>query len=537
MRSIPLAVAALTFATATAFAQQPAHPPEHPPAPSDTSMAGMPGMKRPAAAPADTTPGRKPARDTSPMGMPGMRHGAERDTSTARRGIVTAPRGGAPSVMSMNHGSSSMGRDSGMAGPLGVPESRDASGTAWQPDVTSMFAWHRPAGRWSLMFHGNAFLEYIGQGSDRGEQQLGSVNWFMGMARRTLAGGSLSLRGMLSLEPLTVGKCGYPDLLATGESCNGKPLHDRQHPHDVFMEVAARYQRALGHSLALEVYGGPAGEPALGPVAFPHRVSALWSPMAPISHHWQDATHIAYGVLTGGIFGPRWKLEGSAFNGREPDDNRYDFDLGALDSYSGRLWFLPSARLALQVSTGYLRDAELTTDGAADVHRSTASLEYQLPLPPGGSWASTLVWGQNRAHGLVTSTQLAESSLDVDGRNVFYGRGELAQKTGQDLSLDDEALARRVFRVGKLALGYTRQVGTGAMRPAVGGELSLNFAPLALKPFYGSATSAGFSLHLSIRPAAMGMATPEAMARTAGRGWNGLEPPLPPPSPAAAATP
>ena len=302
-------------------------------------------------------------------------------------------------------------------------------------------------------------------------------------------------------------------------------------------ELATAFSVSLGAQNALGVYLGYPGEPALGPPTYMHRPIARLLIDAPLSHHWQDATHIAYGVLTGGIFGPRWKLEGSAFNGREPDDNRYDFDLGPLDSYSGRLWFLPSARLALQVSTGYLRDAELTTDGAADVHRSTASLEYQLPLPPGGSWASTLVWGQNRAHGLVTSTQLAESSLDVDGRNVFYGRGELAQKTGQDLALDDEALAQRVFRVGKLALGYTRQVGTGAMRPAVGGELSLNFAPSALKPFYGRATSAGFSLHLSIRPAAMGMATPEAMARTVGRGWNGLEPPLPPPSPAAAATP
>jgi hypothetical protein len=306
------------------------------------------------------------------------------------------------------------------------------------------------------MLHGNAFLQYIEEGSSRGEQQLGSVNWFMGMAQHPLGDGDLALRAMLSLEPLTVGKCGYPDVLATGEFCNGQPLHDRQHPHDVFMEVAALYQRALTRGLAFELYGGPAGEPALGPVPYSHRISAMWSPLAPISHHWQDATHVAFGVVTGGAYGRRWKLEGSAFNGREPDDNRFDFDLGALDSYSGRLWFLPTDRLALQLSNGYLREAERTLEGArADVHRSTASLMLNVPVRGAGLWANTLVWGQNRAHGLVTNAGLVESSLDLDGRNVIFGRGELGQKSGDDLALEQQApaLADRVFNVGKLALG------------------------------------------------------------------------------------
>ncbi len=428
-----------------------------------------------------------------------------------------------------------MGMHAGMermdtAGPLGIPDSRDGSGTAWQPDVTPMYALHRMAGAWSFMFHENAFVQYIGEGSHRGEQQLGSVNWFMGMARRSLAGGDLALRGMVSLEPLTVGKCGYPDLLATGELCNGKPLHDRQHPHDMFMEVAARYERAVGRNLAVELYGGPAGEPALGPVAYPHRLTAMWSPAAPISHHWQDATHIAFGVVTGGIYGRRWKLEGSAFNGREPDDKRFDFDLAALDSYAGRLWLLPSEHVAVQVSSGFLKAAELNPDGGrSDVHRSTASLSYVLPRTTGGAFGATLVWGQNRAHGLVTNAGLVETSLDLDGRSAVFGRGELNQKSGDDLALGEPALADRVFNVGKLALGYTRQLGGTHFRPGIGAELSLGFVPSALKPFYGSTASPGFAVFGSIHPASMHMNGMHAMARRGG--WGGNEVPLPPPSP------
>ncbi len=506
MRSIVLALAAAGLVASGALAQQPG---QAKPAPRDTGMAGMPGMpgmkpaardtarKRPPRAARDTAR-KRPPRDTGMTGMPGMRPGAGRDTM---RGMAMGPAAGRGMAMMS------------MSGPLGIPESRDASGTAWQPDVTPMYAVHRRAGPWSLMLHGNVFLEYIGQGSDRGEQQLGSVNWFMGMARRSLGGGDVTLRTMLSLEPLTVGKCGYPDQLATGELCNGRPLHDRQHPHDLFMEVAALYRRALGRELAVELYGGPAGEPALGPVAFPHRLTALWTPSAPISHHWQDATHVAFGVVTAGVYGRRWKLEGSAFNGREPDDNRFDFDLGALDSYSGRLWLVPSERLTLQLSTGYLKAAEQdAAGGRSDVHRSTASLAYQAPLRAAGFWATTVVWGQNRAHGSVSNAELLETSLDLDGRNILFARGELDRKSGEELVLPDPALANRLFGVGKLALGYTRQLRAGRFAPGIGGELSLSWLPSALEPFYGTRVAPGFAVYASLRPRPMGMGGAEAMA-------------------------
>jgi hypothetical protein len=179
-----------------------------------------------------------------------------------------------------------------------------------------------------------------------------------GTARRKAAGGDLMARAMMSAEPVTVGECGYPDLLATGESCKGgRQLHDRQHPHDLFMELAAGYERELTPGLGLHLYGGPVAEPALGPTAYPHRVSALPNPIAPIGHHWFDATPISFGVATAGLFGRRWKLEESIFNGRKPDENRYDIDLDRLDSYSGRLWVTPNDHWALQASAGRLVDA------------------------------------------------------------------------------------------------------------------------------------------------------------------------------------
>ena len=236
------------------------------------------------------------------------------------------------------------------AGDQTIPQSRDGSGTSWLPDETPMYAVHGTAYGWMLMGHGNAFLQYLRESGARGSGQTGSINWLMGMAHRPIGGGCLMLRGMVSLEPWTIAGCGYPDLLATGEFCDGGAIHDRQHPHDVFMELAAQYEHPLGKGIRLQLYGGPVGEPALGPVAFMHRVSGLANALAPITHHWFDSTHITCGVVTAGLYGTRWKVEGSAFNGREPDEERTDFDLGRMDSGSGRVWFLPSPRWALQLS-------------------------------------------------------------------------------------------------------------------------------------------------------------------------------------------
>lgn len=242
--------------------------------------------------------------------------------------------------------------------------SRDASGTAWLPDETPMYGLPRTWGKWQVMLHRAAFAQFLYEPGDRhrtggfSSHQLSSVNWGMVMARRPLAGGRLGLRVMGSAEPWTVGDCGFINLLATGEMCEGDTIHDRQHPHDLFMELAADYDRPLRGALRWQIYAGLSGEPALGPVGFPHRLSAMPNPIAPIAHHWLDSSQITFGLVTAGLYDRRWKAEMSVFNGREPDENRADFDLAPLDSASVRLSVLPSKGLALQVSAAHLHGAE-----------------------------------------------------------------------------------------------------------------------------------------------------------------------------------
>ena len=221
-----------------------------------------------------------------------------------------------------------------MIDPLGVSMERMGSGTTWIPDAVPLPARHVMSGSWLLMLHGFGFVQYDKQGGPRGADQFGSLNWAMLMASRDLLGGRFQARTMLSLDPATVTNRGYPLLLQSGETYRGQPLVDRQHPHDFWMELAMMYERVLSRSVGVTVYAAPSGEPALGPVAFMHRPSAMDNLAAPLSHHWQDATHISFGVLTAGLFGRHWKLEGSAFNGREPNEERWGFDRIRFDSYS-----------------------------------------------------------------------------------------------------------------------------------------------------------------------------------------------------------
>ncbi len=390
----------------------------------------------------------------------------------------------------------------GHAGHEAQSSSREGSGTSWLPDASPVHAFHRQSGGWTVMGHGNVFLQYLHDTGARGSEQAGSINWLMGMAEHGVGAGRFTLRGMVSLEPWTIGGCGYPDLLATGELCNGDPIHDRQHPHDTFMEIAAEYDRPLAGAMRLQFYGGPAGEPALGPVAFMHRPSAMANPLAPITHHWFDSTHITYGVATAGIFGGRWKVEGSVFNGREPDERRTDFDFGAMDSWSGRGWFLPTKEWAVQVSAGHLNEAEAGHAGEppTDVRRVTASISYHRLFGVGSLWANTIGWGRNSEAGAdATSALLLESSLSINDRDVWYGRFEAAGKSSHDLVVSGGEL----FTVAKLQGGYARYSGEWkGLRPGIGVSVSAGIVPDQLRPAYGGRLNAGVGIYLTIRPAA-----------------------------------
>jgi hypothetical protein len=376
---------------------------------------------------------------------------------------------------------------------------RQGSGTAWLPDETPMNAIHAEAHGWMLMTHASAFLEHLDDEGPRGSSQTGSINWLMGVADRPIGKGHLRLRGMITLEPWTIRGCGYPDLLATGEVCGGDIIHDRQHPHDLFMEMSAEYDRPIGGTIHVQVYGGPVGEPALGPVAFPHRPSAMSNPLAPITHHWFDATHLSYGVLTGGVYSGRWKAEGSVFNGREPDEDRTNIEIGPLDSWSGRLWFLPGKRWALQVSGGHLKEAEAGSAGAArtDIDRLTASATYHRAFEPGSLWASTIGWGRNsESGGQRTNALLAETSLSFGERHTWFGRFEISEKPAHDL--DVEAIDS--FTVAKLQGGYTRYFGAWhGLRAGAGATASIGVIPDALENVYGRRFNAGLGVFLTIR--------------------------------------
>src|SRR5205814_4495851 len=207
----------------------------------------------------------------------------------------------------------------------------EASGTSWQSKAARHEGVHFRLGAWMIMLHGFADGVYDNQGGPRGDTKVFSNNMGMAMAQRSLGPGSLGLRAMLTLEPATIGKEGYPLLLQTGETADGRtPLIDRQHPHDLFMELAGTYSISSGNR-SLFVYGGLPGEPALGPPAFMHRFSGVNLPVAPITHHWLDSTHIAYGVLPGGAVTDRLQVEASACRGRQPAENRGDIEPPKLD--------------------------------------------------------------------------------------------------------------------------------------------------------------------------------------------------------------
>lgn len=444
------------------------------PAPTDDSMGGM-------------------DHSSHAGNMPGMNHASTGDDA------------GGLMVMS----GEGMGIRVGASGTNVMPMGQMGSGTAWQPASTPMYMWHRAKGEWLLMLHGEAKLGVNRQGGPRGVTKFESQNWVMPMALRRVGRGTLQLRGMFSLEPLTFSGAGSPQLFQTGEAYRGRALVDFQHPHDLFMEMSATYTLPLGERGTWYAYVGFPGEPALGPVAFMHRASASENPSAPLAHHLQDSTHISYGVLTSG-FTYRWlKLEGSVFNGREPDERRYNLELNPWNSRSFRVTVAPGANWAVQYSYGLLKNPEQLEPG--DVNRQTASVQYNRPLAR-GNLAAALIWGRNRGEhdGGVSHTNgyTAEATLNFLERNYAYTRLELVDREG--LLTHDELHrlgfaegSHPQFRVGAYTFGAARDVWkTEKWSVALGGDLTFYSKPRALDALYGQ-SPASYKLFVRIRPGKM----------------------------------
>jgi hypothetical protein len=328
------------------------------------------------------------------------------------------------------------------------------------------------------MFMGQAYVIDTQQSGPRGGDKFYSSNWFMAMTERNVGKGAISIQLMASLDPLTVTDRRYPLLFQTGETAFGKPILDGQHPHDLLMGFGVQYARPLAKKTMLQLYYAPIGDPALGPVAYPHRASAAELPQATLGHHWQDSTHIAANVVTAGISRGMFRVEASGFHGMEPNENRWNIDSGALDSWSTRLSIFPSKNWMGQVSVGNLKHPEALEDG--DVVRSTASLQYTKPLSS-GEWSSSLIWGRNhKTHdGGDTNSFTLESVAPVGRKNFLTGRFEMVDKGELELP--------GVHRIGAYTGGYTRDIGVfGVVQTGLGANLTAYTLPDALKPMYGN---------------------------------------------------
>ncbi|QNF33179.1 hypothetical protein HUW51_10735 [Adhaeribacter swui] len=442
----------------------------------------------------------QPATDTTHQHHHGMMHNHQAGTDTTQANHnqhSSMMPGGMHNMPAMTHAFS-----------RSLPMNRNGSGTAWNPDETPMYMYMKHAGNWNMMFHGSVYLRYTNQdlfnAGNRGDSKLDASNWFMAMIQRPVGKrGLFNFNAMLSLDPITEGKQGYPLLFQSGETYKGQRLVDRQHPHDLFSELSVAYTHQVSPDVDVTAYFGLPGEPALGPVAFMHRISSFNNPDAVLGHHWQDATHITFGVATLGVRYKNWKLEGSSFTGREPNENRYGIDKPLFDSYSYRLSYNPTRSLALQVSRGFIHSPE-ALEPETNVDRTTASILHSKMLGDRKHITSALVWGLNDAgHDHREHSVLAESNLQLNKTGI-YGRYEWIQKTPEELSLE-QFEHDEIFNVHALTLGVSRVVAQQWNTDLTIGVQGSVYAPgNQLKPIYGKVPVSG-EVYLRINPSLMRM--------------------------------
>jgi len=378
-----------------------------------------------------------------------------------------------------------------------------ASGTSRNPEVRSLPMLMQPEGSWTLMLMGQAFVVDTQQSGPRGGDKLYSTNWFMIGAEHSFAGGTLMLETMLSLEPATIASRRYPELFQTGETAYGIPIVDGQHPHNFVMGLGVHYAHKLGESALLHLYYAPVGDPALGPVAYPHRASAAELPESTIGHHWEDSTHISDNVVTAELRYKKVSIESSGFYGRESGENRWTIESGPMDSYSARFNVYPAKNWSAQVSAGRIAHPE--PDQPGDVVRTTASVSYTRPRP-GGAWASSLIWGRNHETltGRNLNAYLLESVYPVRRKNFVTGRIELVDK--DELFDDQPALeesldrtAGSTFRVQAYTIGYTRDIWQYRdAETGLGMNVTAYAIPSAIQPYYGDHPW-GVNLFLRVR--------------------------------------
>lgn len=393
---------------------------------------------------------------------------------------------------------------------LNLPMNRNGSGTGWLADASPMYGEMYHSKKWMYMLHGNIFLRYTNQDftkrGSRGGNKLDTPNWLMFMGQRKTGNkGLFHFSTMFSLDAVIAGGSGYPLLFQSGEEYKGKPLVDRQHPHDLFSELSVSYSYAFSKNTDAFIYIGYPGEPAIGPVAFMHRPSALYNPDAPLSHHWTDATHITFGVATAGIRMGKFKLEGSSFTGREPDEKRFNFDNPRFDSWSGRLSFNPSQNWALQVSQGFIKSPE-RLHPEENINRTTGSAIYSLPLPGSSSLNAAAVWGMNKFKDhKAENALLAEGSLRKN-KLAVYIRYEFVQKSVEELALDESLYGHdAIFPVHAFTAGINYDLlNIHKTKISAGSQFTIYKADSRLYSLYGK-NPLGIEFFLRLYPSLMNM--------------------------------
>ena len=367
---------------------------------------------------------------------------------------------------------------------------RNGSGTGWLPDQTPMYAWMKTGDSWSTMWHGGLFIrqnwQNVNNDFQNGGRQFDVPGWAMGMAQKEVGdNGLLLLRGMVSIDAITMGGSGYPLLYQTGESYAGAPLVNRQHPHDFFTELGVGYTHRVSTDVDVSVYVGYPGEPAVGPTAFMHRISSMNNPDAPLGHHWQDATHVTFGVATLGFRFRDFKIEGSSFTGREPDEHRYNFDPPKFDSYSTRLSVSPNKSVVMQVSYAFLNSPEEHAPDE-DFNRATASVIYSLASSGDKLVTAAAVWGFNQS---TTHTEHQEHSVLLEsnfqmGRQAVYGRYEWVKKSAEELELT--ALGEQLIPIQSITIGTNRTLANLFNTDiALGVQGTFSIQPTELDAYYG----------------------------------------------------
>lgn len=382
-------------------------------------------------------------------------------------------------------------------------ERHATSGTSAEPNSTPAPMLMTRKGEWMLMFHGEAFIADTQQTSPRGGDKLFSTNWFMPMAERPLGPGRLTLRGMVSLEPATVTGERYPLLFQQGETAYGIPIADAQHPHDFFMELGALYDLPLGKRRLLSLYFAPEGDPALGPMAYPHRASASENPVGALGHHQEDSTHISNDVITAGITQGIIRAEAGGFHGREPDEHRWNIDQGKIDSWSARLTIQPGQNWSGQLSYGRIASPE-ALNPHEDQARTTASLMYNRPFSH-GNWTSAAVWGRTRSipDSSKENSYLFESTLRFKNENYAWTRLENAGRT-DELLIGERPLPagfheEPLTHVQAYTIGYDRQFAlVSHVSSAIGAQVTTYGVGRPLRPVYGT-DPVGFTIFIRLR--------------------------------------